>query len=90
MERAVIMSGDRVSLLDLPEEIIAENDISDHRNEGSPLREFRDKVEREFILGTLIRNHGNISQSAIELGIGRTYLHRRLASLGISKKDWLA
>lgn len=90
MERAVIMSGDRVSLFDLPEEIIAENDFSEHRTEGSPLREFRDKMEREFILNTLTRNHGNISQSAIELGIGRTYLHRRLASLGITKKDWLA
>ncbi len=90
MERAIIMSGDRVSLLDLPEEIIAHNDISDHRSEGSPLRDFRDKMEREFILNTLMRNHGNISQSAIELGIGRTYLHRRLASLFITKKDWLA
>jgi DNA-binding NtrC family response regulator len=89
MERAVIMSGDTVSLLDLPEEIIADNDRSDHRSEGSRLREFRDKMEREFILHTLMKNHGNISQSAIDLGIGRTYLHRRLASLGLTKKDWL-
>jgi transcriptional regulator of acetoin/glycerol metabolism len=89
MERAVIMSGDRVSLLDLPEEIVAENDFSDHQNGASPLRVFRDKMEREFILNALLRNHGNISQSAIELGIGRTYLHRRLASLRITKKDWL-
>jgi hypothetical protein len=30
------------------------------------------------------------SQSAIELGVGRTYLHRRLLVLKIAKKDWLA
>jgi transcriptional regulator of acetoin/glycerol metabolism len=38
----------------------------------------------------LKRNLGNISQSAIELGVGRSYLHRRLAVLGIAKKDWFS
>jgi transcriptional regulator with GAF, ATPase, and Fis domain len=33
-----------------------------------PLREFRDKSERDFILATLRRNLGNISQSASGLG----------------------
>jgi transcriptional regulator of acetoin/glycerol metabolism len=59
------------------------------RHTGSSLRAFRDAQEREFILATLKRNNGNISQSAIELGVGRTYLHRRLVVLGISRKEWL-
>jgi DNA-binding NtrC family response regulator len=88
MERIVTMSGERISLLDIPEEIVAVEDLPGSRYAGSALREFRDKAERDFIVATLKRNLGNISQSAIELGVGRSYLHRRLAVLGIAKKDW--
>jgi DNA-binding NtrC family response regulator len=88
MERIVTMSGDRVTVLDIPEEILSADDLTAERHAGSALREFRDKAERDFILSTLRRNLGNISQSAIELGVGRSYLHRRLAVLGIAKKDW--
>jgi two-component system nitrogen regulation response regulator NtrX len=90
IERMVTMSGDRISLLDIPEEIAAVEDYAGNRHAGSPLREFRDQAERDFILSTLKRNLGNISQSAIELGVGRSYLHRRLAVLGIAKKDWFS
>jgi two-component system nitrogen regulation response regulator NtrX len=88
MERIVTMSGERISLLDIPEEIVAVEDLPGSRHAGSALREFRDKAERDFIVTTLRRNLGNISQSATELGVGRSYLHRRLAVLGIAKKDW--
>jgi two-component system nitrogen regulation response regulator NtrX len=90
MERLITMSGDRVSLLDIPEEIVAVIDVTADRHAGSALREFRDRSERDYILATLRRNLGNISQSAIELGVGRSYLHRRLAVLGIAKKDWFS
>jgi DNA-binding NtrC family response regulator len=90
MERVVTMSGERVSLLDIPEEIAAVSDLTANRHVGSALRVFRDKAERDFILSTLKRNLGNISQSAIDLGVGRSYLHRRLAVLGIAKKDWFS
>jgi two-component system nitrogen regulation response regulator NtrX len=88
IERMVAMSGERISLLDIPEEIVAVEDDTGSRHARSALREFRDQAERDFILATLKRNLGNISQSAIELGVGRSYLHRRLAVLGIAKKDW--
>jgi DNA-binding NtrC family response regulator len=90
MERIVTMSGERISLVDIPDDIVAVEDLPGNRHAGSPLREFRDKAEREFILTTLKRNLGNISQSALELGVGRSYLHRRLAVLGIAKKDWFS
>jgi DNA-binding NtrC family response regulator len=90
MERVITMSGERVSLLDIPEEIVAVIDVGANRHAGSALREFRDRSERDFILATLRRNLGNISQSAIELGVGRSYLHRRLAVLGIAKRDWFS
>jgi DNA-binding NtrC family response regulator len=89
MERIIIMGGERISTLDLPEEILSAEEASPERGSGSALRTFRDAAERDFILATLKRNNGNISQSAVELGVGRTYLHRRLHVLKISKKDWL-
>jgi len=89
IERLVIMSGDSISMLDLPEDLVTAADASSTRHPGSSLRAFRDAQERDFILATLKRNNGNISQSAIELGVGRTYLHRRLVVLGISRKEWL-
>lgn len=89
LERIIIMSGERISPMDLPEEIVASTDDSLPQSAGCALREFRDKAEREFILATLKKNNGNISQSALDLGVRRPYLHRRLALLKISKKDFL-
>jgi two-component system nitrogen regulation response regulator NtrX len=88
LQRMLIMSGERVSMHDLPEELqLAQDDPAD-RSVPSELKQFRDRAEREFVIATLRRNKGNISQSAIELGVGRSYLHRRLAVLQISKRDF--
>ncbi len=86
LERILIMSGDRVSIRDLPEELLAQDDPAD-ADRPSALKAFRDNAEREFVIAALKRHNGNVSQSAIELGVGRTYLHRRLAVLKITKKD---
>jgi two-component system nitrogen regulation response regulator NtrX len=91
MERIIIMSGDRISLLDLPEEILADDSAApEARAGGSALRKFRDTAERGFIIETLQRHNGNITQAALELGVGRTYLHRRLHVLKISRKEWFS
>jgi transcriptional regulator of acetoin/glycerol metabolism len=91
MERIVIMSGDRICPADLPEEIIGTaSEFSSAIGNGSALKDFRDSAEREFIIATLKRTGGNISQAAIELGVRRTYLHRRLAVLGVAKKEWFS
>ena len=86
LERMLIMSGERVSVRDLPEELL--QDEPTERGKISALREFRDQAERDLIIGTLKRNNGNVSQSAIELGVRRTYLHRRMAVLKVNKKDY--
>jgi len=90
LERVIIMSGDRVSILDLPEELVTAGESADGDGARCALREFRDKAERDFIIATLKKNNGNISQSAVELGVRRTYLHRRLAVLKVGKKDYFA
>jgi two-component system nitrogen regulation response regulator NtrX len=89
LERLLIMSGERITALDLPEDFLAAP--ADGATAGhSSLKEFRDNAEREYIVATLRRNNGNVSQTAVELGVGRTYLHKRLSVLNIAKKDFLA
>ncbi len=88
VERMLIMSGDRVTVADLPGELAEAEDDAPARAGPSALKSFRDHAERDFIIAALKRNHGNISQSALELGVRRTYLHRRMALLRITKKDF--
>jgi two-component system, NtrC family, nitrogen regulation response regulator NtrX len=85
IERMVIMSGERITLLDLPEEIVAVEQPADAPGATS-LKAFRDEAERNHILKVLQKNSGNVSQAALELGIRRTYLHRRMSQLGIDKR----
>jgi two-component system, NtrC family, nitrogen regulation response regulator NtrX len=85
IERMVIMSGSRITVMDLPEEVVAPDDLSAAETKRAPLRVFRDQAERDYIVKTLQRNGGNVSQAALELGIRRTYLHRRMAQLKIAK-----
>jgi len=90
LERLLIMSGERITTLDLPEEILGDGARSGAATDVSALKEFRDRAEREHIVATLRRHNGNVSQAALQLGVGRTYLHKRLAVLQITKKDFLA
>ena len=89
VERMLIMSGERVSLADLPAELLEQDEAVGHSG-SSALKEFRDNAERDFIIAALKRNHGNVTQSAVELGVGRTYLHRRLGVLKIGKRDFFS
>ncbi len=88
LERMMVMSGERITVLDVPEEILSAAEDGEERHDSSALRTFRDRSERDFIIATLKRNKGNISQSASDLGVRRTYLHKRLSVLKISKREY--
>ena len=88
VERMLIMSGERITAADLPDEIFEATAAAPESRSASTLKEFRDKAERDFILEIVRKHAGNISQSALELGVRRTYLHRRIAQLGITKRDY--
>ena len=47
------------------------------------LRKARSSFEREFILQKLVEHYWNISKTAEELNIERTYLYRKIKQLGI-------
>lgn len=48
-----------------------------------PLREARERFEREYLLAQINRFGGNISKTAEFIGMERSALHRKLKSLGV-------
>jgi len=89
LERMVIMGGEAITTFDLPEELLAgEESALDPHEDRSTLKEHRDRSERDFIIANLKKHGGNISRAAMELGVRRPYLHRRMATLGVTKKDY--
>ena len=49
----------------------------------SPLKEARERFEKEYLTNQLKKHHGNISKTADFIGMERSALHRKLKSLGI-------
>jgi DNA-binding NtrC family response regulator len=52
------------------------------------LKDFREQAERDYILRVLKQEKGNVTRSAQVLDIERTFLHKKMVSLGIEKKDY--
>ena len=99
VERMAILSGDRITLDDLPEEGV----LSEVRRESSPpsglpptrdeagerltLRDYRSRAEKDYILRTLDEVGWNISRAATILGVERTNLHKKMRSYGIRREE---
>lgn len=52
-----------------------------------PLREARERFEREYLIAQIGRFGGNISRTASFVGMERSALHRKLKALGIGTRD---
>ncbi|NJM29395.1 MAG: sigma-54-dependent Fis family transcriptional regulator [Rhizobiales bacterium] len=52
-----------------------------------PLREAREAFERDYIAAQLSRFGGNISKTALFIGMERSALHRKIKLLGLTGKD---
>ena len=48
-----------------------------------PLKEAREKFEKNYLTSQLKKHKGNISKTAEFIGMERSALHRKLKSLGI-------
>jgi two-component system NtrC family response regulator len=78
VRRAVVMTeGPRVTAADL--------ELTASVREGRALREVRQDLERETIRAALVRNRGNMSRTASELGISRPTLYALLEKLGVQR-----
>ena len=51
---------------------------------GMALREAREHFEREYLMAQVDRFGGNISKTAVFIGMERSALHRKLKSLGVN------
>jgi two-component system nitrogen regulation response regulator NtrX len=96
LERTMIMvdrSGDRqIAVEHLPDEVIGAGPALPAGPEmeqiiALPLREARERFEREYLLAQIARFGGNISKTAGFVGMERSALHRKLKALGIGTKD---
>ena len=54
---------------------------------GLPLREAREVFEREYLMSQVARFGGNISRTALFIGMERSALHRKLKSLGVQSEN---
>jgi DNA-binding NtrC family response regulator len=78
IERAVILSEEKI--IRSPELVISGNNIKT-KQEATP--KTLEEMEKLFILHSLDENEGNVSQTAIALGMTRTALYRRMKKHGI-------
>lgn len=93
VERTLILLGrDAVSQIacdHLPSEVI-DAGLSIPAGEGLeqiislPLREARERFEREYLIAQINRFGGNISRTASFIGMERSALHRKLKALGVN------
>jgi two-component system, NtrC family, nitrogen regulation response regulator NtrX len=56
-------------------------------SERMTLREYRDRMERQYIVDTLRELEWNISRAAITLGVERTNLHKKIRAYGIKRGE---
>ena len=99
VERMAILSGDRITLDDLPEEgVLSEvrRELGlpsglpaklDEAGERLTLRDYRSRAEKDYILQTLDEVGWNISRAATILGVERTNLHKKMRSYGIRREE---
>ena len=89
MLNSVARQSDVLTIEMLPNEIVSETDVSETITSSGhimslPLREARERFEREYLVAQIDRFSGNVSRTAEFVGMERSALHRKLKSLGIA------
>ena len=91
VERVTILSSNETkeNINKLMDDILASTSILENdesfleKSFSAPLKEARERFEKEYLSTQLKKNHGNISKTADFIGMERSALHRKLKSLGI-------
>jgi two-component system nitrogen regulation response regulator NtrX len=94
VERMLIMSGgETVDVPDLPETVVSagapvERDeaVDADAAKVGTLRDFKENVERSFLVGKLRENGWNISKTAKVIGTPRSNLYKKLEQYEISQE----
>jgi len=89
IERIAILQPDtKEKISNIIKESLKNDNYDDIINENSlsvPLKEAREKFEKEYLTIQLKKFNGNISKTANFVGMERTALHRKLKGLGIKE-----
>ena len=87
IERIAILQPDtKDKVSNIIKESLKSDNLSDKITENSlsvPLKEAREKFEKEYLSIQLKKFNGNISKTANFVGMERSALHRKLKGLGI-------
>jgi two-component system, NtrC family, nitrogen regulation response regulator NtrX len=88
IERVVILaSGKNENVDKILSESLKISSIKENKSEDAfqfPLKEAREKFEKNYLEIQLNRHNGNVSKTADYIGMERSALHRKLKSLGIN------
>ena len=89
IERIAILQPDtKDKISNIIKESLKNTNFDDHLSENSlsvPLKEAREKFEKEYLTIQLKKFNGNISKTANFVGMERSALHRKLKGLGIKE-----
>ena len=89
IERLMIMcSSDIIEVSDLPGNIQSPTSKAAFKIEAEmTLKEVKENIEREFIISILKKNGWNVSQTAKDLDVDRTNLHKKINYYGLSERN---
>ena len=85
---AILQPENKEKISNIVKESLKNDDFSEKINENSlsiPLKEAREKFEKEYLTIQLKKFKGNISKTANFVGMERSALHRKLKGLGIKE-----
>ena len=89
IERIAILQPDtKDKISNIIKESLKNNNFDEQITENSlsvPLKEAREKFEKEYLTIQLKKFNGNISKTASFVGMERSALHRKLKGLGIKE-----
>ena len=85
---AILQPETKEKISNIVKESLKNNNFTDQISENDlsvPLKEAREKFEKEYLTIQLKKFNGNISKTANFVGMERTALHRKLKGLGIKE-----
>ena len=90
VERISILSANekKINVNNLVQDALSQKSFNDDSNSYNnvltyPLKEAREKFEKDYLTSQLKKHKGNISKTAEFIGMERSALHRKLKNLGI-------
>ena len=85
---AILQPENKEKVSNIVKESLKNDNINERITETSlsvPLKEAREKFEKEYLTIQLKKFNGNISKTASFVGMERSALHRKLKGLGIKE-----